>query len=65
VNGTNDGHVDVCMVCVHVNSRTASAELSSQLGIECITDVIRRSRLRWSGHVEGKDIDHWFSACTL
>jgi len=32
-------------------------ELDSQLGIECITDVVRRCRLRWFGHVERKDSD--------
>jgi len=33
-----------------------SAELNSRLGIECITEVVRRSRLRWFGHVKRKDI---------
>jgi len=38
----------VTRVCgVHLKSRTASAELYSQLGIECITDMVKRSRLRW------------------
>jgi len=37
-------------------SWTTSAELSSRLGIECNTDMLRRSRLWWFGHVERKDI---------
>jgi len=44
------------MCSVHLlKSRTASAELNSRLGIECITDVVRRSSLQWFGHVERKD----------
>jgi len=57
-NGTNDGLVDVSL-----KSRTASAELTSRLGIKCITDVVRRSRLQWFGHVERKHSDDWVSAC--
>jgi len=40
------------MCGVHLKSRTASAELNSRLGIECITDVVRRSRLQWFANVE-------------
>jgi len=51
----------VRLMCgVHLNNR---AELNNRFGIECITDVIRRSRLRWFGHVEIKDSDDWVSAC--
>jgi len=42
---------------------TQSAELNSRPGIECITDVIRRIRLRWFGHVERQDSDDRVSAC--
>ena len=28
-----------------------------------ISDVVRRGRLRWFGHVEGKQPDDWISAC--
>jgi len=38
------------MCGVHLQSRRASAELNSQLGIECITDVVKRSRQLWFGH---------------
>jgi len=44
---------------VHLKSITASADFNSQLGIECITDVARRSGLRWFGQVENKDSDDW------
>jgi len=54
------------MCGVHLKSRTASAELNSQLDIECITcislDMVIRSRLRWFGHVERKDSDDVVSA---
>ena len=43
--------------------RIASNELNCRLGIEFVTDVIRRSRLRWFGHVEHKDSEDWVSAC--
>jgi len=32
-------------------------------GIDCITYMIRLSRLRWFGHVERKDSDDLVSAC--
>jgi len=32
------------MCVVHLKSRSASADFNSLLGIECITDVLRRSR---------------------
>jgi len=45
------------------NSRTASPELKRVLGIECISDVVRRNILWWFGHVERKDSYSWVSAC--
>jgi len=41
----------------------ARADFNSRLGIECITDVARRSRMRWFGHVERMDSDDSVSAC--
>ena len=35
----------------------------SRLDIESISDVVRRDRLRWFGHVERKQPDDWVSAC--
>jgi len=49
------------MCDVHLMIRMTSAELNSQLGIECMTDVARRSRF---GHVERRDSDVWVSVCT-
>jgi len=46
---------------VHLKNRTASAELNSRLGIQCITDVVRRSRHWWFGHAERNDSDDWVS----
>ena len=28
-----------------------------------VVEVMRRGRLRWFGHVERKEVDHWVSAC--
>jgi len=40
-----------------------AAERNSRLGIECIIDVVRRSRLQWFGHVERKNSNGWVSVC--
>jgi len=56
----NGGYGKIGENGVQLYSRTASAELGSRLSIECITDMVRRCRLR---HVERKDIDDWVSAC--
>jgi len=52
-----------CMIrwicVVHLMSKTASDELNNRLGIECITDIVRRSRLRWFAHVERKDSEYF------
>ena len=39
------------------------AELLSRLGIESISALVRRGRLRWFEHVEHKEPDDWVSAC--
>ena len=39
-----------------LSDRKASVELLSVL------DVVRRGRLRWFGHLEGKQPDDWVSA---
>ena len=51
------------MCGVKLSDRKASAELLSQLGIDSVSDVVRRGRLRWLGHVECKEPDGWVSAC--
>ena len=47
------------MCGVRLKERNKSAELRNILGIEEIGDVMRRSRLRWLGHVLRKDEDDW------
>ena len=51
------------MCGVKLSDRKASAELLSRLDIESVSDVVRRGRLRWFGHVEHKQPDDWVSAC--
>ena len=51
------------MCGVKLSDRKANAELLSRLGIESVSDVVRRGRLRWFGHVERKEPDDWVSAC--
>ena len=41
--------------------RITNEELRSRMGLECISEVIRRGRLRWYGHVERMDKDSWVS----
>ena len=43
------------MCGVSLKDRKGSDELWSHLGIECIENKIQRARLRWCGHVEGKE----------
>ena len=49
------------MCDVKLSDRKANAEL---LSIECVSDVVRRGRLRWFGHVERKESDDLVSACS-
>jgi hypothetical protein len=51
------------MCGVTLRDKIASAELGRRLGIECVTDVLRRGRLRWFGHLERKEVDDWVSSC--
>jgi len=51
------------MCGLKLSDRKASTELLSRFGIESVSDVVRRSRLRWFGHVERKESDDWVSAC--
>ena len=51
------------MCGVTLKDRVASDELLSRLGIESITEVVRRGRLRWFGHVERKADDDWVKTC--
>ena len=51
------------MCGVRLSDKKASAELLSQLDIENVSEVVRRGRLRWFGHVKRKQPDDWVSAC--
>ena len=48
-----------CMCGVSLRERKTNAELRKSLGIKDIDEVMRRSRLRWMGHVLRKDKDDW------
>ena len=50
---------------VKLSDRKANAELLSWLGMETVSDVVRRGILRWYGHAERKEPDDWVSACRL
>ena len=51
------------MCGVTLKNRISSAELYSRLDVEAVSDVVRRGRLRWFGHVERKSHDDGVSAC--
>ena len=51
------------MCGVTVKDMIQTMELRKRLGIECVSNVVRRGRLRWFGHVERKENDDWVSAC--
>ena len=40
-----------------------SVELIQRLGIDCVSDVVRKTQLIWFGHVERNDDDEWVKAC--
>jgi len=47
------------MCGVKLNEREKSEELRELLGLEPVSLMIRKSRLRWFGHVEHKDDNDW------
>ena len=51
----------MCGVCL--KSRISSEELNARLGVEAISKIVRRGRLRWYGYLEQKGSDDWVSAC--
>jgi len=51
------------MCGVTLKDRKCSEDLLDRLGIESVAVVVRRSRLRWFGHVERMSEDNWVSAC--
>ena len=51
------------MCGVSKKDRISSKELRDRLSLEGVLEVIKRSGLRWFGHVERKEKDDWVSAC--
>jgi hypothetical protein len=51
------------MCGVTLRDKKSNEELRQRLGIESVTEVVRRGRLRWFGHVERKDDTDWVKAC--
>ena len=49
----------------HFSSRWLGIDtvLVRRLGIDSVSAVVRRSRLRWFEHVECKESDDWLSEC--
>ena len=47
------------MCGVSLKNNLATAELCERMGVEAISDVLRRGRLRWFGHVLRKDDGNW------
>ena len=48
---------------VKLSDTKANEKLLNRLEMESVSDVVRRGRLRWFGHVESKEPDDWVSAC--
>jgi len=51
--------MDVSLVWVKLNERKKSEELRELLGLESVSFMNKKSRLRWFGHVERKDDNDW------
>jgi hypothetical protein len=51
------------MCGVSLKDRKSMEDLRGRLKIESISDVIRRNRLRWFGHVERKEDNDWVKKC--
>ena len=49
------GEYDAVDVYVSLKKHLSNEALRGRLGIDCVPDLVRRSRLRWFGHVVVKD----------
>ena len=56
-------HVDGWMCGVKLNERKKSEELRELSGLEPVSLLIKKNRLRWFGHVERKDDNDWVKRC--
>ena len=52
------------MCGVSLKKHLSNEALRGRLGIDCVSDLVRRSRLRWFGHVVRKDEQQWVKKCT-
>ena len=48
---------------VKLNERKKNEELRELLGLEPVSLIIKKSRLRWFGHAERKDDNDWVKRC--
>ena len=53
------------MCGVKLNERKKSEELRELLGLEPVSLMIKKCRLRWFGHVERKDDNDWVKHCIM
>ena len=53
------------MCGVKLNERKKSEELRELLELEPVSLMIKKSRLRWFGHVEQKDDNDWVKRCIM
>ena len=53
------------MCGVKLNETKKSEELRELLGLEPVSLMIKKSRLRWFGHVERKDDNDWVKYCIM
>ena len=53
------------MCGIKLNERKKSEELRELLGLEPVSSMIKKSRLRWFGHVERKDDNDWVLHCIM
>ena len=52
-----------CMCGVKLNERKKSEELRQLSELEPVNLMVKKSRLRWFGHVEQKDDNDWVKRC--
>ena len=51
------------MCGVSLRDKCTNSDLRNRVGIDSIVDAVRRSRLRWFGHVERKGDEDWVKRC--
>ena len=52
------------MCGVTLKNRITSEELRNRLSFEAVSEIVRRGRLKWFGHLERKADDDWVKKCT-